>query len=147
MSEPQHASKTWAQQAGCTLKTEVSKHRRYPGALRLNPTHHLPSYDRDDTACEELAHLDKGAHSQRKVQHAAKPIPIAARCTIKRLSLVAEGFSMAKESSAGRNCSAVVRPVAEAESSVRTRRTSQSWATRCIQEPVFAIRAAKNQTR
>lgn len=62
MSEPQRISETWAQQTGCTPKIEANKHRCYPGALRLNPTCHLPSYDRDDTACEELAHLDKDAH-------------------------------------------------------------------------------------
>lgn len=53
----------------------------------------------------------------------------------------------ADSSSMGRNCRAVVRPVALAESSVRTRSTSQSWATRCIQVPVLATRAAKNQIR
>ena len=53
----------------------------------------------------------------------------------------------ALSSSAGRNWSAVVVPVAAAESSVRMRSTSQSWATRCIHVPVLVIRAAKNQMR
>ena len=53
----------------------------------------------------------------------------------------------ADSSRAGRNCNAVVMPVALAESSVRMRRTSQSWATRCIHVPVLVTRAAKNQMR
>ena len=53
----------------------------------------------------------------------------------------------AESRSMGRNCRAVVRPVAVAESLVRTRSTSQSWATRCIQVPVLATRAERNQIR
>lgn len=82
MSEPQRTSKTWTQQTGCTPKIEANKHRCYPGALRLNPTRHLSSYDKGNTARKELAHLNKGAHGQRQVQHTAKPTPIATRCII-----------------------------------------------------------------
>ena len=41
----------------------------------------------------------------------------------------------------GPNCRPVVMPTAIAELSVSTVSTSQSWATRCIQVPVFEMMA------
>ena len=48
---------------------------------------------------------------------------------------------------AGANCRAVVTPTATPESSVSTVSTSQSWATRCIQVPMFATNAPVNHSR
>jgi len=48
---------------------------------------------------------------------------------------------------AGKQHGERVGPVAGAESPVRTRSTSQSCATRCIQVPVLATRADRNQIR
>ena len=50
-------------------------------------------------------------------------------------------------SSIGRNCSPVVMPTASAEWSVRMVRTSQSWATRCIQVPTLETIAPDSQSR
>ena len=47
----------------------------------------------------------------------------------------------------GPNCSPVVIPTATAELAVSTVRTSQSWATRCIQVPVLEIIAPAAQSR
>ena len=49
--------------------------------------------------------------------------------------------------STGANCRAVVMPTATPDSSVSSVRTSQSWATRCIQVPTFATSAPANHSR
>src|SRR5665647_3098975 len=48
---------------------------------------------------------------------------------------------------AGTNCRAVVIPTAMPESLLSTVSTSQSWATRCIQVPMFATNAPVNHSR
>ena len=50
-------------------------------------------------------------------------------------------------SSIGRNCRPVVIPTASAEWSVRMVRTSQSWATRCIQVPMLDTIAPDSHSR